>query len=176
LNALDYGSISQHSPMSDDPYPHVFRIEHPSTPESMRELIGLLEIWLGDNHEPKRMFAVWIRAALMRRNDYTLVLPEVQSLKEINMALAERMAQWAEAYKAEGLQKGVQEGLQKGLQKGQQEGRQQGEALALQKLLLKRFGAIPPALMGQVAGASLAQIELWFDSAIDASALADVFK
>ena len=44
----------------------VFRIEHPSTPESIRELIGLLEIWLIDRPELKRMFAVWIRATLMR--------------------------------------------------------------------------------------------------------------
>lgn len=80
------------------------------------------------------------------------------------MALAERMAQWAEAYEAEGLQKGVQDG------------RQQGEALALEKLLVKRFGAISPALTSQVAHASLAQIEIWFDKAIDASELEDVFK
>lgn len=39
---------------------------------------------------------------MMRRSDYTITLPEVDNLKELNMALTERMAAWAEGYKAQG--------------------------------------------------------------------------
>ena len=42
----------------------------------------------------------------------------------------------------------------------------EGEALALQRLLVRRFGAIPPTLTAQIGTASKAQIEAWFDAAI----------
>ena len=42
----------------------------------------------------------------------------------------------------------------------------EGEALALQRLLARRFGAIPPAVTAQIGTASKVQIEAWFDAAI----------
>ena len=75
------------------------------------------------------------------------------------MSLAERMVEWAEGYKAEGMRKGVQ----------------RGESIALQRLLTRRFGAIPAELATKIAGASLEQVEAWFDQAIDAGKLDDVF-
>ena len=48
--------------------------------------------------------------------------------------------------------------------------------MALQKLLAKRFGVIPVGITEQIANASLLQIEQWFDIAIDAKTLKDVFK
>lgn len=52
---------------------------------------------------------------------------------------------------------------------------QQGEALALQKLLSRRFGALLPTRLAQIAAASLGEIEVWFDRAMDAPSLASVF-
>uniref|UniRef100_UPI0034226C13 DUF4351 domain-containing protein n=1 Tax=Ferrovum sp. TaxID=2609467 RepID=UPI0034226C13 len=52
---------------------------------------------------------------------------------------------------------------------------QQGEALALQKLLTKRFGVIPPDILARIASASQEQVEAWFDVAIEASGYAEVF-
>ena len=86
--------------------------------------------------------------------------------------LADKLEVWAKAYIAEGEIKGKQAGRQE----GKQEGRQEGEALALQKLLAKRFGVIPVEITAQIANASLEQIEQWFDTAIDAHLLTDVFK
>jgi len=48
--------------------------------------------------------------------------------------------------------------------------------LALQKLLSKRFGAIPADITRLIANAPLEVIEQWFDRAIDAQQLADIFK
>jgi hypothetical protein len=48
--------------------------------------------------------------------------------------------------------------------------------LALQKLLAKRFGTIPLDITARIANASLDQIEHWFDKAIDADTLTDVFQ
>ena len=49
------------------------------------------------------------------------------------------------------------------------------EALALQKLLKQRFGAIPPAVLAQISAASLEQIDAWLDQVLTARSLDDLF-
>jgi flagellar biosynthesis/type III secretory pathway protein FliH len=65
------------------------------------------------------MFALWIRATLMRKTEYRIVLPQIDDLQELNVMLAERLEQWATGYKAEGVQIGVQQGMQQGMQQGE---------------------------------------------------------
>ena len=97
--------------------------------------------------------------------------------------LADRLEEWAHGYIAEGKQEGLQEGKQQGLQEGKQQGLQegkqqglqQGEMLALQRLLAKRFGVIPMETVALISQAPLEDIEKWFDCAIDAKQLSDVF-
>ncbi|QKE38159.1 Rpn family recombination-promoting nuclease/putative transposase [Ferrovum myxofaciens] len=137
----------------------VFRIEHPADPETIQVLLRLLEEWLVDRPDLRRMIARWIRATLMRKPEYRILLPEVDDLQELRIMLSERMKEWAHQYEAEGVQKGMQ----------------QGEALALQRLLTKRFGGITPEILTRIASASQEQIENWFDQAIDASGYAEVF-
>jgi predicted transposase YdaD len=74
-----------------------------------------------------------------------------------------------------GIEKGMQLGRLQGVQQGMQQGMQQGEALALQRLLSKRFGVLPANVAAQIAGASVEDIERWFDLAIEAKRLNDVF-
>ena len=109
----------------------VFRLEHASSPSAVSELTNLLADWLSDRPDLRRMFALWIRATLMRKQEYGIVMPQVDDLQEIRVMLADKVEEWAKAYIAEGKQEGRQEGLQ------------QGEVLALQRLLAKRFGVIP---------------------------------
>ena len=106
----------------------VFRLEHASSPSAVSELTNLLADWLSDRPDLRRMFALWIRATLMRKQEYGIVMPQVDDLQEIRIMLADKVEEWAKAYIAEGEIK------------GKQEGRQQGEVLALQRLLAKRFG------------------------------------
>ena len=83
------------------------------------------------------------------------------------MALAERMAQWAEGYKAQGMQQGVQQGVQEG---------RRAEAVAmLERVLMRRFGEVPQSVKQRIQGASADIIETWFDRALDAPDLAAVF-
>ena len=82
--------------------------------------------------------------------------------------LSERIEQWALAY--------IAEGKLEGELKGKLEGKHEGEMLALQKILSKRFGAIPTDITRLIANAPLEAIERWFDRAIDAQQLADIFK
>ncbi|MDX9699836.1 MAG: DUF4351 domain-containing protein [Rhodocyclaceae bacterium] len=60
-------------------------------------------------------------------------------------------------------------------QQGMQQGKLEGEALALQRLLTKRFGRIPSAIAEQIAAAQQPQVEAWFDAAIDAPNLDTIF-
>ncbi len=150
----------------------VFRIEHSATPASICELLGLLNEWLSDRPDLRRMFAVWIRATLMRKEKYHVVLPQIDDLQEVRIMLSERLEEWAHAYKAEGMQSGMQQGIEKGMQQGMQ----QGEIYALQRLLSKRFGLISEQYLTRIQSASLEQIEHWLDRVIDAPDLASVFE
>jgi hypothetical protein len=62
----------------------------------------------------------------MRKTQYRIVLPERDDLMKMRVMLAERLEQWALDYEERGVEKGIGK----------------GEMLALQKLLVKRFGAI----------------------------------
>ncbi len=146
----------------------VFRFEHADNPAAMQDLISLLIDWLDDRPDLRRMFSLWIRATLMRKKNYAILLPQVDDLQEIKVMLSDRLEQWALAYIAEGELKGKLE--------GRQEGRQEGEMLALQKLLSKRFGAIPADITRLIANAPVESIERWLDRIIDAQQLADIFK
>ena len=142
----------------------VFRFEQAQSPTSIEDIINLLIEWLADRPDLKRMFALWIRATLMRKPNYSILLPQIDDLQEIKVMLADRLEEWAHGYIAEGKQEGLQEG------------KQQGEMLALQRLLAKRFGVIPVEIVALISQASLEDIEQWFDRAIDAKALSEVFE
>ena len=75
-----------------------------------------------------------------------------------------------------GMQAGMQAGIQTGRQEGMQMGRHEGEALALQKLLTKRFGVIPAETIGKITTASTAQIDAWLDLVLDAPSLDVIFE
>jgi len=130
-----------------------------------------LNEWLEGKPELKRTFAIWIRAVLLRQSKHTLALPKVRDLKELKMTLAERFDQWAQQYE----QRGKLVGWQEGLQKGQQQGRQEGEALLLQRLLTRRFGALSADCVARIRAASSEQLERWSDRVLDARTLAEVF-
>jgi hypothetical protein len=52
----------------------VFRLERPETPANVNDLVNLLSDWLADRPDLRRMFALWIRATLMRKKEYRIVL------------------------------------------------------------------------------------------------------
>jgi flagellar biosynthesis/type III secretory pathway protein FliH len=141
----------------------VFRFEQAQSPANIEDIINLLIEWLTDRPDLKRMFALWIRATLMRKQNYSILLPQIDDLQEIKVMLADRLEEWAHSYIAEGELKGELKGLQ------------QGEMLALQRLLAKRFGVIPMETVSLISQAPLEDIERWFDRAIDATKLSDVF-
>ncbi|MEF8714532.1 MAG: hypothetical protein V5B39_13390 [Accumulibacter sp.] len=69
-------------------------------------MLSLFDEWLADRPDLRRMFALWIRATLMGKTEYRIVLPRIDDLQELNVMLAERLEEWAQAYKAEGKAEG----------------------------------------------------------------------
>ena len=69
--------------------------------------------------------------------------------------LADRLEEWAHQYKTEGMQ--------------------QGEALALQKLITRRFGSIAPDVLVKITAASKEQLDTWLDQVLDADSLNNLF-
>ena len=82
---------------------------------------------------------------------------------------------YSEKWMQQGLLQGMQQGMAQGLLQGRAEGEQSGEAKALRRLLQKRFGPLPEALLARVHSASVDELEQWLDRALDADSLAGVF-
>jgi Domain of unknown function (DUF4351) len=61
------------------------------------------------------------------------------------------------------------------LQKGLEEGAQATAFNLLSRLLTRRFGNLPAAILDHIKSATQAQLEAWFDSAIDAKSIDEVF-
>jgi hypothetical protein len=66
------------------------------------------------------------------------------------------------------LERLVQQGFDKGLEKGQR--------AMLLRLLGRRFGAVPEPIAARVSAATPPELERWFDRALEASSLDDVFR
>jgi len=98
------------------------------------------------------------------KKNYAIVLPEVDDLQEIKVMFGDRLEIWAEGIKAEAKVEGEQVGVQK------------GELLILQRLLAKRFGAIPADKISLISNASIEDIERWADRVFDAEQLSDIFN
>jgi hypothetical protein len=55
------------------------------------------------------------------------------------------------------------------------EGREQGHRDSLVRILERRFGAIPDALRARILSGKVAEVDAWFNQAVDAGTLEDVF-
>ena len=86
---------------------------------------------------------------------------------------------WIEEGLKKGLQEGhaqgLQEGREQGLQEGREEGREQGRAEMLLELLEMRFSVAASIRQRIEACNDTAQIKTWFNRAVTASALDEVF-
>ena len=73
------------------------------------------------------------------------------------------------------LEQGSEQGFAKGLAAGEAKGLAAGKAEDLTHLLTRRFGPLPETVTNRITWGSLADLERWFDAAIDASSLEAVF-
>jgi predicted transposase YdaD len=159
----------------------LFRLENSRTPTDIQQVLAVLITWLRDPAQEnlRRAFTVWLRRVLLPARLPTVFIPEVQELVEVQTMLAERVIEWTQQWKEEGLQAGLQAGREEGLQAGREEGLQVGLA-AERALLLRqartRFGeacatALAPLLASFEDTAVLADIGEWIITSESAAAL-----
>lgn len=67
------------------------------------------------------------------------------------------------------------EGREEGRQEGREEWQQEGEKLLLQRMLMRRFGALPAWAKNKLRTATAQQVEHWADRLLDAVSLQAVF-
>ncbi len=86
--------------------------------------------------------------------------------------LAERVTEWTEEWKRQGLEQGRLEGRQE----GQLEGRQEGEAAILIRLLTLRFGPLDESSLLRIRQADAETLLQWGERVLTAVVLEDVFR
>jgi hypothetical protein len=99
--------------------------------------------------------------------------PEVH--KESNMNALEQIQAMYDRIERKLIDRGRKEGLKEGREEGVEEGVKKGKAGALLRLLVRRFGTLPKNVTARVTRASIEDIDRWFDRAVDAATLDDVF-
>jgi flagellar biosynthesis/type III secretory pathway protein FliH len=72
-------------------------------------------------------------------------------------------------------EEGMQAGMQKGIQKGMQQGLSAGKGQALTKLLVLRFGELPPWAHEYLARADENTLDGWIEAVLSADTLESVF-
>ena len=101
-------------------------------------------------------------------SDGSNAAPGPDDLQGLKMHMSQSFVRLVEQSKSEGKMEGEATGLAKGKVKG--------EATLLQKMLERRFGALPTHVVAMVDGAPVEQIEIWADRFVDADRLEDVFR
>lgn len=114
------------------------------------------------------------QAFALQLSDYVSKLERGQEMEYVSSVERIRMEQ--ALLQEQKLQQGMQQGMLKGMQKGMEQGMQKGESAMLCRLLVKRFGELPLDVQQQIHHASQQQIEVWFDRAVSAVGLSDVFQ
>lgn len=152
----------------------IFRMEHTHDTEEAKQAIRYLERAVAQSPFKQtidRAVMQWMRYWLSRKMP-ELPLPPLDEMMKGTEMLETNIDQW----KAKAIAEGILLGEQRGLQIGKLEGKLEGEALALQRLLTKRFGALPADIAQKIAAAGPEQIEAWLDRVLDAADLAAIFQ
>ncbi|MDD5029020.1 MAG: DUF4351 domain-containing protein [Rhodoferax sp.] len=114
--------------------------------------------------------------------DWMMRLPDVLEQKlwhDIEQIEGETRMQYVTSVERLAIQRGriegMLEGQLEGMLKGKLEGKLEGQAKLLERLLTKRFGALPQSTLARLQSATADQLEHWADAILDAPTLAGVF-
>ena len=125
--------------------------EQSRTPGELARVAGALSGRLGpDDANLGRAFVAWLQHLIGNMKPEQADPAPGETLEEATMTLAERVAQWPEQWRREGVAEGRREGVAEGHREGIAEGRREGaaqERALLRRLAGVRFG---DAVAGQV--------------------------
>ena len=136
----------------------LFRLENSRGPADVQRVVAALVDWLQAPEQAslRRAFATWLRRVLLPARLPGMQLEVVRELSEVRDMLAERVLEWTEEWKQQGLQ--------------------QGEVALLQRLLERKFGPLDEATRMRLTGADAGTLLIWGERVLDARSLAAVFE
>jgi predicted transposase/invertase (TIGR01784 family) len=82
----------------------LFRLEKSQGPEDIERVLATLIEWMEDQAELRRAFATWIIKVLLPARLPGVAIPGVADLQEVKSMLAERVKEWTEDWKQQGLE------------------------------------------------------------------------
>ena len=141
-------------------------MEHSRDPEDVQKVVHRLLEWLHapDQRDLRRAFSVWLGRVLIPGRFGGDALPPANDLKELETMLAERVKEWQEQYRREGLEK------------GRQEGRQEGEARLLINFLEAKFGPLTAEQRQRVEETDAETLLEWSRRVLEADRLEAVWR
>ena len=157
---LDEGRVQ--SLAADNTVTDLIEIESAPGREQMQTIVERLSRRLAgpQNTELRRALAVWISRVVAQRLPPQAKLPPVTELAEVQAMLSRNVIRWDVRARQEGLM----------------EGRSELARSTLERLLVRRFGPLPPEALGRIHHAALPQLETWLDRIIDAPTWQAVFE
>jgi hypothetical protein len=137
----------------------LFRLEKSRDLGDLRRQVGRMAADDQIDEGFRKSVHTWLTRVMLPARFPGLQVPEVQSLKEINAMLAERVMEWTREWKEE----------------GRQEGRQEGSHDILLSLMEERFGTVPEEIRRYVEGIHDAgELKALGKRLLSASSLADL--
>jgi hypothetical protein len=155
---LDEGAIDETAPLAlKNLAAALFRLDKSVQPDTMQAVVGSLMDWLTAPAQDslRRAFTVYILRVLLPARAPGAPIPEVANLLELRTMLAETVLDWKKQWL--------------------EEGKAEGKAESLSRLLTRRFGPLPAWATVRLGEATVEQLDTWFDRALDAGSLTDVF-
>lgn len=120
--------------------------EQSRSPDELVRVVAALNDWLRVQPEPRLadVFVDWMQQIAARMARTGEVAPLGRTLEEAAMTLVERVAQWPEQWRQEGVTQGRREGVAQGRQEGVAQGRREEAAnrLAWERRMLARQAAL----------------------------------
>lgn len=169
---LDMGAVPEQDLVGHDSLAALlFRLEQPGEPPELAMLVDDVVAWFRRHPgygELKTLFTELVRQAIVGSE---APVPAVGELAEMRSMLATIGETWRKKWKAECKAEGLAEGLAEGIERG----RAEGEALALIRVLNRRFGEVPAELRARILAAGEARVSTWLDRVVDAPSLDAVF-
>ena len=139
----------------------VFRLEGSRTPQDVGQVLAALVEWLKSPEQTalRRAFTVWLKRVFLPGRVPGVEFSNLNDLQEVQSMLAERVIEWTEEWKRQGVEKG----------------RQEGEAILLLRMLELRFGPLSEGNRAKVRAADADTLLRWGERMLTAATAEEVF-
>lgn len=147
----------------------LFRLELSEVPDVVSDILPLLAAWLSEDAQGplRRDVALWVEQLFSR--EFKGVFRRLESGRGTAMR-GRKFETWTDAVEDRGLQRGLKQGLEQGLEQAHASLRR-----ILERVLVKRYGALPLGVAAQIEHAPMDELEMWIDRAMDADSIDALF-